>query len=136
MALASAALCALACGPIRSTSTIVDATAELAAAQTAQGRALSPYEMEAAEQYLHKAREEQSYSDFEVSEALAARARDCARVARARAERSVRQDMGADAESRSTKVKCHAGPPGARPPQGLDIPVGAPATRPAAKKKK
>lgn len=132
----------IACGPVRSTGTIIDAAAELNAAETAQGRELSPYEMVAAEAYLHKAREEQSYSDFEVSEAMAQRARDCARVARARAERAMRQGLGAAEIADTTAAICLAGPPGARPPQGLSVPVvtaktaaatATPAPTPAAK---
>ena len=128
----------IACGPVRSTSTIIDAAAELNAAETAQGREMSPYEMVAAEAYLHKAREEQSYSDFEVSEALAQRAKDCARVARARAERAMRQGLGAAEIADGTSATCLAGPPGARPPQGLAVAVAAkagdkPAEKPADK---
>lgn len=116
------------CGPIRSSSTIVSASAELAAAETAQGRAMAPYELLAAEAYLHKAREEESYSDFEVAELLARKARDCARVARMRAERQTRKDLGVSEAGPKTEAQCYAGPPGARPAQGLDAPVAAAAT--------
>ncbi len=122
-----------ACGPVRSTSTIVDAAAELAAAETAQARELSPYEMLAAEAYLHKAREEQSYSDFEISESLAKKSRDCSRVARARAEKFIRQDLGANDSGAVVTATCLAGPAGARPPQGLDAPAGALPSKPAKK---
>ncbi len=130
---------AVGCGPIRSSSTIVSASAELAAAETAQGRVMAPYELLAAEAYLHKAREEESYSDFEVAELLARKARDCARVARMRAERQTRKDLGVSEAGPKSEAQCYAGPPGARPAQGLDAPVAAsaaaaapPAAQPAA----
>lgn len=126
-----AALVGLGCGPVKSTSLLVDAAAELAAAQTAQAEALSPYELIAAEAYLHKAREEQSYADFEVAQQLAVRSRDCARVARMRAERAVRQGLGAEAAANEVPARCLAGPPGARPPQGLEAPLPSPLPSPA-----
>lgn len=138
----AAALAGTGCGPIRSSSTIVDASAELAAAETALGRAHSPYEMIAAEAYLHKAREEESYSDFEVAENLARKSRDCARVARVRAERQTRKDIGVAESGTKTEARCYAGPPGERPVQGLDVvetakpaAVAAPTPASATKKK-
>ncbi len=101
---------ALACGPTRSTSVIIDAAAELKAAKTAQSAAAAPYEYAAAESYLHKAREEQSYSDFEVAERLAKKARDCARLARSRSEAQTRSDLGASARSVTSDAVCRAGP--------------------------
>jgi hypothetical protein len=61
------ALSASACGPTKSTALIMDADVELEAARAADGAKLAPYEYTAAEAYLHKAREEQGYADFEVS---------------------------------------------------------------------
>jgi hypothetical protein len=76
---------------------LVEATAEVAAADTSNASKFSPFEYVAAEEYLHKAREEQSYSEFETAEALATKARDCARLARAKAEAKMRTDLGASA---------------------------------------
>lgn len=45
----------------------MDADVELQAARTADASKLAPFEFTAAEAYLHKAREEQGYADFEVS---------------------------------------------------------------------
>ena len=68
LALAVVALSALAgCGPTQSTALIMEADVELEAARTADGNKYAPYEFTAAEAYLHKAREEQGYSDYEVS---------------------------------------------------------------------
>lgn len=99
-----------ACGPTRSTALIVEAAAEVAAAQTAQAPGIAPYEFIAAEHYLHKAREEQSYADFEVAEKMAKKARDCARLARSKAEDKTRSDIGASAARSKANVICRAGP--------------------------
>jgi hypothetical protein len=94
---------------------IVEASAELAAAQTAQAPTAAPYEYVAAEAYLHKAREEQSYSDFEVSTDLAQKARDCARAARTKAESVTRTEIGATQATSPSKAVCRAGPKGLPP---------------------
>jgi len=99
-----------ACGPVQSTSLIIDAQAEIAAAKTANAQDLSPFEYVAAEAYLHKAREEQSYSDFQVSVEYAEKSLNCARVARMRAEASARESLGTTRPTRATKTKCLPGP--------------------------
>ena len=55
------------CGPVKSTSLIMDADVLVEAARTADAEKLAPYEYTAAVTYLHKAREEQGYSDFEIA---------------------------------------------------------------------
>ena len=84
---AFAALCvsATACGPTQSTALIMDADVQLQAATTAEAEALAPYEWTAARQYLHKAREEQGYADYEVAIDFAEKARKYARDAKAKA---------------------------------------------------
>lgn len=52
------------CGPIVSTSMIMDAEAKLAAAKAAEAERFAPYEYTAAEEYLHKAHEELGYADY------------------------------------------------------------------------
>lgn len=103
------------CGPVQSTSLIVDAQAELAAARTAQAEELSPFEFVAAEAYLAKAREEQSYSDFEIAVDYAQRSLDCARVARMRAEAATREALGTSRPTMATRAKCRPGPARAVP---------------------
>ena len=56
-----------ACGPTQSTALIMDADVQVESARAADAPKLSPFEYTSAEAYLHKAREEQGYSDFEVS---------------------------------------------------------------------
>lgn len=101
---------AAACGPIQSGSLIVDAQAELTAAQTAQGSQHAPFEYTAAEEYLHKAREEQSYAEFERAVVFARKSRDCARVARAKSETTIRKELSAGTAAVSTKARCRPGP--------------------------
>ncbi|HCF62732.1 MAG TPA: hypothetical protein DFS52_32680 [Myxococcales bacterium] len=65
-----------ACGPTKSTALIMDADVQLEAARTAGAEKLAPYEYTAAIEYLHKAREEQGYADFEVAIDFANKALD------------------------------------------------------------
>ncbi len=62
------------CGPVRSTSVLIDAEVQLQAARTAGAEQRAPYEFTAATLYLHKAREEVGYSQYEVGMALAEKA--------------------------------------------------------------
>ena len=98
-----------ACGPIRSGGLLIDASAELSAAQTAQAPKRAPYEYWAAHSYLRKAREDHSYANYETAELFAGKSVSCSRLARAIAERSARKDMGA----RELNI-----------PEGLFCPVG------------
>jgi hypothetical protein len=86
LALGGALLLALAaCGPTQSTALIMEADVELEAARTADGNKYAPYEFTAAEAYLHKAREEQGYSDYEVSIDFGNKAVKFAKEAKAKA---------------------------------------------------
>ena len=77
------------CGPVESTSLIVQSDTALQGAKTADAEKKSPYEYYAAEQYLHKAREKWGTSDFEYSIDYAKDARDLAKKAR---ERSMKKE--------------------------------------------
>ncbi len=77
------------CGPVESTSLIVQADTALHNAKTAEAVKRSPYEYYAAEQYLHKAREKWGTSDFEYSIDYAKDSRDLAVKAR---ERSMKKE--------------------------------------------
>ena len=52
------------CGPIMSTSLIVEAEARVAASRAAEAEKYAPYEFTAAAEYLHKAHEELGYADY------------------------------------------------------------------------
>lgn len=81
-----AALATLAgCGPIQSTSALIDADVAFEAARTAGAATSAPYEFTAAEAYLHKAREEAGYAQYEAATDFANRARDLSKVARQKA---------------------------------------------------
>ena len=81
-----------ACGPVESTSLIVQADTALHNAKTAGADQKSPYEYTAAEQYLHKAREEWGHSDFECSVDFATKARDLGIKARENALKKIDED--------------------------------------------
>lgn len=74
-----------ACGPIQSTSALIDADVEIEAARAAGAATSAVYEFVSAEAYLHKAREEVGYAQYELAADFAAKARDTARVARKKA---------------------------------------------------
>ena len=76
------------CGPVESTSLIVQADTAIHNANTADAKKKSPYEYHAAEQYLHKARETWGTSDFEYAIDYAKDARDLAVKARERSMKS------------------------------------------------
>lgn len=99
-----------ACGPVQSGTLLVDAAAELAAADTAQASEHAPFEYTAAEAYLHKAREEQSYADFELAVDFARKSRACAKVARMIAEATTKERMGATRPTHQTRARCRPGP--------------------------
>ncbi len=74
-----------ACGPIESSVVIRDASVQLEAARVSDAARFAQFEYRAAEEYLHKAREEQSYSEYQDAIELAHAAFEYAEKARARA---------------------------------------------------
>jgi hypothetical protein len=80
-----------ACGPVQSTSFLMDAENMLEAARTAQAEKLAPYEWTAANLYLHKSKEEVGYSDFEQAVDYAKKAVDFATRARDGAVKTARR---------------------------------------------
>ena len=55
------------CGPVQSAAHIVDAEVELKAAKAADANKYAVYEFVTSEEYLDKAREEQSHADYEAA---------------------------------------------------------------------
>ncbi len=82
----------LACGPVQSTSHLLDAEVMIEAARTAQADKFAPYEWTSANLYIHKAREEAGYSDFEQAVDFAQKAAKFATQARDVAMKAVRRD--------------------------------------------
>jgi hypothetical protein len=91
------------CGPVKSGTLLVDAQAELSAARLADGERHAPFEFAAAEEYIHRAREEQSYAEFERAIVFAEKSRDCARLARKKSELTLREEVGAVDAKRSPR---------------------------------
>jgi Domain of unknown function (DUF4398) len=73
------------CGPVKSTSHLLDAEVQIQAAHTARAEQLAPYEWTAANLYIHKAREEVGYSDFQAGVDFAEKAARYAAEAREKA---------------------------------------------------
>jgi Domain of unknown function (DUF4398) len=84
------------CGPIQSTSYLIDAETMLAAAKTAQADKTAPYEWTAANLYYVKSKEEVGYSDFEQAVDYAKKAVDFATKARDAAVKAARRNTSAE----------------------------------------
>ncbi len=80
------------CGPVRSTAYLLDAEVQIEAARTAGAEKYAPYEWTAANLYIHKAREEVGYSDFEIALDFAQKASRFATEARTQAMASTKRD--------------------------------------------
>ncbi len=76
---------AVGCGPIQSTSALIDADVEIEGARAAGAQTAATYEFTTAEAHLKKARELAGYSQYENSAVFAAKARELAKEARVKA---------------------------------------------------
>ncbi len=94
-ALVALLLASLACGPIKSTSLIIEADEEIGAARLAGADKIAPYEFISAETYLHQARVEIGHSNYQAGLEYAAKAKDLAREAHKKA--------GPDSKTRETR---------------------------------
>ena len=92
-----------ACGPIQSTLLIREAGVKLEEARAVEAPKLAPYELTAADAYLHEAREKQGYSDFELSIRFAQKASKLATDAKQKAmaarEETARPEASSSARS-------------------------------------
>lgn len=77
----------VACSPINANREIGKADDALKAAKASGADRFATYEYASATEYLHKAREENNYSDYDAARIYAAHASELATEARARAER-------------------------------------------------
>lgn len=84
--LLGACLTALGCGPVRSTQQINDAKVAFERARVSEAYASAPYKFFRAQYYLHKAKEEWGYSEFETSYDYAEEAESAAEAALRRSE--------------------------------------------------
>lgn len=93
LVLASLALATLAaCGPIATTSALMDAEVAVEAARTAGAPQASPYEFAGAQAYLHKARECQGRARYEAAVRFADKATVLAKEARKNAAAAPNKD--------------------------------------------
>jgi hypothetical protein len=74
------------CGPVGATARIGDAEASLERARVAEAQERAPYEYHMAAYYLHKAKEEWGYSDFEAARDYATEAKRSAEAASLKAK--------------------------------------------------
>jgi hypothetical protein len=74
------------CGPVQSTGRISEAEVDFERARVAKAHERAPYEYYSAKYYLHKAKEEWGYSDFEAAYDYARKAKQAARSARMKAK--------------------------------------------------
>lgn len=77
---------------MQSTAYLLDAAVQIEAARTAQAERLAPYEWTSANLYLHKAREEVGYSDFEQAVSYSKKASGFAHKAKENAMKAARKD--------------------------------------------
>ena len=81
-----------ACGPVQSTAYLLDAEVQIEAARVAGAEKYAPYEWTSAKLYIHKAREEVGYSNFEQGVTYAGKASKFANDARDKAMAASRSD--------------------------------------------
>jgi hypothetical protein len=81
------------CGPVQSTSALIDADVEIEGARAAGAATAAPYEFTSAEAYLHKAREESGAARYQAAITSASRARDLAKEARKKAAAASNKDQ-------------------------------------------
>ena len=72
----------LGCGPIQSTSYLLDAEIQIEAAKTAGADHLAPYEFTSANLYYRKAKDKEAYSEYEIAVDYARKASKFANQAR------------------------------------------------------
>ncbi|MGM0558359.1 MAG: DUF4398 domain-containing protein [Myxococcota bacterium] len=74
------------CGPVQSTQRISQAEVAFERARVVEAHQKAPYEYKSAQYYLHKAKEEWGYSDFEAAYDYATEAKGAAEAARLKAK--------------------------------------------------
>jgi hypothetical protein len=90
----------LGCGPVEYISQVGNkAASAVSSAKLAQADRFAPYEYTAAEEYLHKAREEAGYAEYQDAIEFGRKAEDLANRARA-----IAVSKQAEAASKSTRV--------------------------------
>lgn len=99
------AVSALGCGPVQSTSRLAEAEVAMERARVAEGDRFAPYEYYSARFYLHKAKEEWGYSDFEASYDYATEAKRAAEAAILKAKEDPWEGSPVDEEITTDSMK-------------------------------
>jgi Domain of unknown function (DUF4398) len=108
------------CGPIEYINQVgVKAAGAVSAAKLAQADRYAPYEYTAAEEYLHKAREEAGYAEYQDAIEFGRKAEELANKGRAIALAKLSQSAGA---SSAATPATEARTPVARPPSEDEAP--------------
>jgi hypothetical protein len=125
-------LCAGGCGPIEYINQVsLKAASSLAAAKQAGADRYAPYEYTAAEAYLHKAREEAGYAEYQDSIEYGRKAEELAERAKAIALTRMNQPTSSPSAAPAPDDKPAAAPP---PEAGGDAESDTPPERPRAKR--
>jgi hypothetical protein len=105
------------CGPIEYINQVgIKAASAVSAAKLAQADRLAPYEYTAAEEYLHKAREEASYAEYEEAIDFGHKAEEMANKGRAIAVSRLSQGGGASSVATPSREREEPRPADARSP--------------------
>jgi hypothetical protein len=100
LALVTLAVSMSGCGPIEYINQVgVKAAGAVSAAKLAQADRYAPYEYTAAEEYLHKAREEAAYAEYEDAIEYGRKAEEMANKGRAIAVAKLSQSAGASSSA-------------------------------------
>jgi hypothetical protein len=106
LALVLAAVFVCGCGPVEYINQVgIKAASAVSAAKLAQADRYAPYEYTAAEEYLHKAREEAGYAEYEDAIEFGRRAEELANKGRAIAVARLSQSGGASSAATPTRER-------------------------------
>lgn len=89
------------CGPVQSTAFLIDSQVQLEAARTAGAPKYAPYAWTAANLYLHEARVEVGYSNYDVALGYAQKASKFAREAKQESIARANAEAGPDVNAGS-----------------------------------
>ena len=107
--------CLNGCGPVWSAVVVADANGKYKAAEAMDAKTHAPYEYYAAEEYLHKAREKESYAQYE-------RAVDYGKLALAHATKALEKSQAAKAGSAPAALPTESPAMPAEPPAPPPVP--------------
>ncbi len=114
------------CGPVEYINQVgVKAASAVSAAKLAQADRYAPYEYTAAEEYLHKAREEASYAEYQDAIEFGRRAEDLANKGRAIAVARLSQSAAGPSDAATPSTEAAAPVPADTKPKSDDEAPGS-----------